>query len=300
MSKKSKIIVFGATGMIGHKMLLRLSQQKNVQLIAVLRGKTSRLTNHKDQKITDFFSRISLVEEFDAQKNEDTVNLLNTHKPDVILNCIGITLRRNEIKDLEYAKKINSDFPHLLANWVQQNDSKLIHFSTDCVFSGQDPQPYTENSPKTAYDNYGKTKAIGEVIGKNCLTLRGSMIGPEIFHKSELLEWAWSQKGKSVCGFKNVLYSGVTTDVMANLLIKILAENINLQGLYQVSSNPISKYDLLCLINKTFQLELQIEPVEEPRSAKILSSKKISDEIGFKCPSWPEMLDDIANNLFNN
>ena len=285
-----KILIFGAGGMIGHQMY-RQFLNTNFTILGTLK---QPLKNY-DQ--FNLFKSQQIKDHFDIFDFDRVQNLLNEFKPDIILNCIGITLRKPEIKDLEYTKKINSDFPQLLNIWCKKNNANLIHFSTDCVFSGK-RGPYTEESLPDATDVYGITKAQGEVVGSNSLTLRGSMIGRELFGKTELLEWALSQKNNTIKGFSKAYYSGVTTSVMSELVAKIVSNENILTGLYQVSGASISKYDLLQLINTEFLLNMTLEKNESYSTEKILISQKITEKMGFYCSPWPVMIQNLSKDLF--
>lgn len=280
-----KILVFGASGMIGHKMFLHLQGDGHEVYGTVHHD----LASYSDISL---FKSEKIIPAVDVAKNDQALSILENLKPDLVINCVGITLRKPEIKDLEYCTKINSEFPHFLKNWVQANKSYLIHFSTDCVFSGE-KEFYTEDAKPDATDVYGRTKALGEVIGENVLTLRGSQLGFEIFGKSELLEWALKQKKKTVKGYKNAIYSGVTTVVMAELVASLIVRSDKLTGLYHVSSAAISKYELLQKINQKFQLEMTIYEDEGYHTRKVLLSEKINQRIGFRCPSWDTMIDQL-------
>lgn len=285
----NKILIFGAGGMIGHKMFRVLTAQKKYQVIGTLR-------RHRNEFQTfNLFNAENSIECLDVANFADVEKILNQVKPDVILNCIGITLRKPEIKNEELCKKINSDFPHFLKKWIQENNKYLIHFSTDCVFSGKDG-PYTEASIPSATDTYGQTKAKGEVVDQGCLTLRGSMIGRELTGKTELLEWALSQKNKQIKGFRKAMYAGVTTDTMAELVVQLLQKPLS--GLYQVSGTPISKFDLLMLINKHFNLNQVIEADDSYATEKILISDKLSQTMGFYCSDWDQMVKKITLDSF--
>ncbi|MFZ3231143.1 MAG: sugar nucleotide-binding protein [Pseudobdellovibrio sp.] len=282
-----KILVFGAGGMIGHKMF------KNLKLEGFNVYGTLKQSREKYESFHLFDSQNSF-EYIDVINRMDVLTVLNQIRPDVVLNCIGITLRKPEIKDFDYCVRINSEFPHFLNNWCENNNSYLVHFSTDCVFSGKDG-PYTEKSYTSADDFYGRTKSLGEVFSESAITLRGSMIGEELFGKTELLEWAFSQENKTIKGFSNVMYAGVTTSVMAELVGKLIRSSERLVGLYQVSSKPISKYAFLQLINTAFNLNMTIAEDKSYASSKILLSDKLSGKIGFRCPEWSVMIDQLVN-----
>ena len=281
-----KILVIGVGGMIGHKMF-QILKSKGHEVLGTIKKDKFKYEHF------NLFLKDELIEHVDVLDHNKILQILNETKPEVILNCVGITLRKTEINDFEYCKKVNSDFPHFLKKWVEENKSYLIHFSTDCIFSGKDG-PYTEESRTSAEDIYGRTKAAGEVTGNHTLTLRGSMIGRELYGKTELLEWAISQKNKTIKGFSKAIYSGVTTNFMAELVSELISMPKKLTGLYQVSSEPITKLDLLRLINKYFDLKMTINEDSGFSTSKILINEKLKKSIGFNCPTWPEMVEILA------
>lgn len=282
-----KILVLGAGGMIGHKIYQELSKTFPETYACFKRS-------FDEYKGFGLFDPAKVIDNVDVFFFEKVETVLNRLKPDVILNCVGITLRKPEIKDFNYCLELNSFLPQRLRCWAAQNHSRVIHFSTDCVFDGTEGH-YVEDSYPSAKDVYGRTKYLGEITGPQCLTLRGSMIGRELFGKSELLEWAFSQAGKPIKGYSKALYSGVTTSVMAGLVRKILQRPTVITGLYQVSSTPISKFELLQKINQAFQLKMKVEEDCSYVSKKDLVSSKIRTEIGFICPSWDEMINQLAS-----
>lgn len=239
------------------------------------------------------FNPAKVVEGVDVVPFEGLEAALNRVMPDAVVNCIGITLRKEQVGDAEYCYEVNGMLPHRLKCWGQRNNARIIHFSTDCVFDGSEGH-YTETSNPTAKDVYGKSKYLGEITDSNCLTLRGSIIGRELTGKTELLEWALSQRGTQIKGFSKVIYSGVTTNVMAKLVAQILQRPVFLSGLYQISSEPISKYELLQKINVAFGLDTKITEDCSYVSKKDLVSLKLKNEIGFVCPSWDEMIKELV------
>jgi dTDP-4-dehydrorhamnose reductase len=282
-----RILVLGAGGMIGHKMFQFLTS-KYPETYGTVRRPFDDYAN------ISFFIRDKILPGLDVSNWAEVEKVLTQVSPDVILNCIGVTLRKPEIKDLNYSLELNSFLPHRLKCWSAQKNVKVVHFSTDCVFNGK-AGAYDELSLPTAEDTYGRTKYLGEVVGPTCLTLRSSMIGREIYGKSELLEWALAQHGKTIQGYSRAIYSGITTEVMAELVGRILQSSQFLSGLYQVSSSPISKYELLKKINSAFKLEMKIEEDCSYVSKKDLDSSKIRREMGFVCPSWDEMINQLAS-----
>jgi dTDP-4-dehydrorhamnose reductase len=168
----------------------------------------------------------------------------------------------------------------------------MIHVSTDCVFSGRKGN-YREDDPSDAEDLYGKTKYLGEVHESHCVTLRTSMIGRELSRKQGLLEWFLSQRGR-VQGFKNALFSGFTTLELSRIIDKILTEHPGKGGLYHVSSDPISKFDLLTLIKRKMGLRIEIMPAEEPRLDRSLDSTRFRSEFKYTPPTWEEMIEELS------
>ena len=199
--------------------------------------------------------------------------MLNNLCPDFIINAAGITIRRGVNNKIHRTILINSALPHLLAEWTKMNNKKLIHFSTDCVFSGKTGF-YSELSLPDAEDLYGKTKALGEVSNSNTLTLRASMIGRELENKTELLEWFLKQIDSDIYGFSKVIYSGISTNRMAEYIFKIINDYPEMHGIYNVSSTPISKHDLLRLFNLYFNKTTNIICDESYKSNKDLDSIK--------------------------
>ena len=156
----------------------------------------------------------------------------------------------------------------------KKNNSKLIHLSTDCVFNGRTGN-YNDDSIPDAMDLYGLSKAKGEVKNSSSLTLRCSMIGREVYNFTELFEWLYSMKGKSIEGYNNVIYSGITTVRMGKIIKFIIKNYISMSGIYNISSVPISKFDLLKKLSNAFELNIDIKENPNIVSNKILISKNL-------------------------
>ena len=279
--------------MIGHKMAQSLNDKNGLEII---------LNSRSNSKILSQLYPKCKIYENDFLK-DDINNLLDIVHPDFIINAVGITIRRG-VEDFKKASLINSIFPHKIDNWASKFDKKLIHFSTDCVYSGNKGN-YLDSDIPDAEDNYGKSKASGEISSENTLTIRSSMVGREIFNKTELLEWVVSNKNKKINGYENVIYSGVTTLWMSKTIVKILTKLPELNGIYNISSEPISKYDLISKINKHFKLNIDIEADRSFFSNKSLNSNKFFLKSKIKKPDWDEMLLNLYNdnkknnNLYN-
>jgi dTDP-4-dehydrorhamnose reductase len=283
-----KILILGGDGMIGHKMGQVLSAQ-NHEIVISIREK-------KDLTLKSISSKAKVF--FNDFLKDNILDFLDKVNPDVIINAIGITIRRGSTKNISDTIYLNSFFPHQLSNWALAFKKRLIHFSTDCVFSGSEGS-YLEDTTPDALDYYGKTKGLGEVNSKSSLTIRSSMIGPELFNKTELFEWIINNKDKEINGFSRVMYSGVTTVYMSKLVADLIDNHKNLSGIYNVASKPISKFELLHLINDNFDLGLIINDDKTVISNKTLNDSKIEKEIGLQVPSWDELIFELKKDYMN-
>ena len=214
-------------------------------------------------------------------------------KPKLVINCIGIVNKLVTDKNKAKVTFVNSYFPHKLAEICKENGSKLIHISTDCVFSGE-PEGfskkagnYTEDSKHSPTDFYGASKALGEVNDDYHLTIRTSIIGPEVKkHKKGLMEWFLKQKGKKVKGYTKVIWSGVTTLELAKQIIDLYEKEVS--GLVNLASKPISKYDLLCLMKEVYGLKGKVKKDSSLKCDR--SMKSIRKDINYSIPTHKQML----------
>jgi dTDP-4-dehydrorhamnose reductase len=278
-----RILILGGNGMIGHKMYQILSAVCNDTWV-LLRQDLDRLPYKR------IFNKEKVIGNVDCKEFDKLTNILESLNPDIIVNAAGITIRRGINNSLCHSILLNAALPHFLEEWVNGKKAKrLIHFSTDCVFSGKIGS-YTEESETDANDYYGRTKALGEVKGPKSLTIRGSMIGRELANHTELLEWCIAQNGKKVKGFSNVIYSGITTVRMAEFVKEIIFQIPTLSGVYNVSSIPISKYELLMLFRKVFNLDIEILNDESYSARKDLISEKFYIETGLVIPNWEDLI----------
>ena len=282
----SRILIFGASGMIGHALWRALSLSSH-DIFGTMYGRGDRFAH-----LHGLFQR-NVSESFDAGDPQQVRSILQQVHPEVVVNCVGITKRKNEANDLAAMFQVNALFPHQVALWAKQNKARVIHFSTDCVFDGATGN-YHERSVMTAPDLYGQSKYFGELDYDHCLTIRTSMIGREISGFSELLEWFLAQKGKRIRGFRNALYSGVTTNTMAPIIRRIIEHQPDLSGRYQVAGPVISKYDLLCQLRDAFGLDMTIEPDESFHCDRTLQSNKFTKATGIKMPAWSEMIANLV------
>ena len=283
-----RIVILGASGLIGHKLFQTLHDRF---------GDAHAVLHRDRQAFAQFglFDNDRVVDKVDAMDFANLRGILHALNPDVVLNCIGITKRRPAVNDPEQAITINSLLPHRLANWGQENDTRVIHFSTDCVFDGSIGD-YDEESDTTGKDPYGKTKALGEIRYPHSLTIRSSFIGRELTEKSELLEWFLAQGGQQIRGFTKAYYSGVSTIQMCRVVGDIIEKHPNLGGLMTLAMpEPISKYDLLCVAKKSFGLDVEIEADDSFEVKPTLNGTKLCAAMNLQLPTWQEMMDELAS-----
>lgn len=283
-----KILVLGGTGMLGHKLFQTLRLRFPGTMCT-----TRRPVTHPPYHCMDFLQGPDVITGVDVFDYPRLESVLFDLKPDYVINCVGVIKQRDAAALPIPSLTINSLLPHKLATTTSRWGGRLIHFSTDCVFSGR-RGAYVETDLSDAEDLYGKSKYLGEVAADNALTLRTSIIGRELTEHHSLLDWFLSQTGGQVRGFRRVMYSGVTTNEMANVISLILTQYPGLAGLYQVVSSPISKHDLLCLIRDAFRLTTHIEPDDTIVSDRSMRGDKFQQATGYVAPSWSQLVDSLA------
>lgn len=276
-----KIIVMGASGMLGHVVLAVLSKKSSLDVIGTVRSMQSINRLHMNLR-----KRCHVLS--DIENLDQLVSLFSTQKPDIVVNCIGV------IKQLEYANDpisvlpINSILPHRLSNLCKLSNARLIHISTDCVFSG-DKGNYLEDDLSDATDLYGKSKYIGEVSYPHCVTLRTSIIGHELIGKNALLEWFLSQKNP-VNGYSKAVFSGLPTNELARVISDYVIPNKSLSGIYHVASDPINKYDLLKKIAQVYKKEILINMESNFIIDRSLNSNRFEKYTGYVAGEWSQLL----------
>lgn len=276
--------------MLGHKLLQIWREKFEVWT-------TVRPTHFSDRQ-SEILNQNKIIYGVDAEKFGSVHSAVNKVCPDVIVNAIGIIKQVSTSNNVVKTLTVNSIFPHQLANLVQSSQIRLINISTDCVFSGKKGN-YREADVADAIDLYGKSKNLGEVISSdNCLTIRTSIIGRELTTRHSLVEWFLSQSGKKIKGYKNAIFSGFPTIFIAEIIADLIVNHKEMKGLYHVSSQPISKFDLLVLLKKAFQIDVGIEPFEEFKINRSLDSTKFRRETGFQPASWKDMIKKMANDPF--
>jgi dTDP-4-dehydrorhamnose reductase len=276
-----KVLVLGGSGMLGHKVWQAFAPRFDTYV--TLRGDIAsyaRLGIFDESRV---LSRV-VVEDFESVKRAFAL----TH-PEVVINCVGIVKQDAAARDAVPSITVNALFPHVLARLCREEGARLIHLSTDCVFSGRKGH-YVEADPPDAEDLYGRSKLLGEVVYENCLTIRTSMIGRELKGTHGLMEWFLSEKGNHVRGFRRAVFSGFTTAALSELIADIIVEQPELNGLYHVAADPITKFALLSLVKEVYGLQIEIEADETFVCNRSLDGARFSATTGFVPPTWLEMI----------
>lgn len=276
-----KILVFGASGMIGSAMFRVLSSMPDWQVWGTLR-------TDRDKKFFSSEQIDGLVAGVDVEKHESLIRMFARVKPDVVVNCIGLTKHHKEADDPQLALPLNALLPHRMADLCAVAGARLIHVSTDCVFAGTKGN-YTEFDAPDADDVYGRSKYLGEVDYPHAITLRTSTIGHELQSTYGLLEWFLAQR-VSCKGFKRAIFSGLPNIEFARVVKDVVIPRSDLCGLYHVGADPIDKYELLKLIANIYGKQLDIVCDEQFKIDRSLNSTRFNQETGYKPTPWPALI----------
>ena len=283
-----RIIILGSNGLLGNTIIRYFFENFNYETFGFCRDSSKLGFLNKNN-----FQRINVVK--DIFNTEDLKKKIEKIKPDVIINSIGIT---NKIKNensnfIQKIIQVNSLFPHQLQLLCLQLGIRLIHLSSDCVFSG-DKGFYSEQDNPDPIDIYGKSKLLGELDYENTITIRKSVIGHEINSKNGLLEWFLKQEGE-VKGYKKAIFSGITVLELARVIDMYIIPNQNLRGVYHISGQSISKYNLLKIIASEYKKVIKIVPNEEVKIDRSLNSTKFNKITGYQSEAWPKLIKSMAN-----
>lgn len=277
-----KILVIGATGMLGYSLFSNLSDYSNLDVFGTVRSINGKEIFFK-KRTNKLIHNIQIDDIYSVEK---TISAL---EPDIVLNCIGIIKQRDISKQHISAITINSLFPHQLANICDRNNSRLIHFSTDCVFDGMIGN-YKENDLPTATDLYGKSKCLGEINYGRHITLRTSIIGHELSTSVSLIGWFLNQE-KCVDGFSKAIFSGLPTCYIAKILAELVFTNPELKGMYHLSVDPIDKFSLLSLVAEIYKKRITINSNTSFSINRSLNSNNFRNITGFVPPKWNELVE---------
>lgn len=279
----TKVLVLGASGMLGNVVLKLLSANSSLAVKGTIRS-SAMLQYFSDELKKQIISGID-VENFDG-----LMHLFSVVKPDVVINCIGVIKQLAAANDVLGAIPVNTIFPHRLARLCDVAGARLIHISTDCVFNGKGKRGhYVESDVSDAEDIYGKSKYLGEVSYPNTLTLRTSIIGHEFNSSNGLVEWFLKQEG-SVKGFTRMIFSGLPTVEIARVINEHVIPDATLQGVYHLASAPISKYELLRLIAAQYKKNIEIVPDDKLVLDRSLNASRFNTQTGYQPPDWVELV----------
>ena len=280
-----RILLLGGTGMLGHRLWIDLGKRHDVW--TTVRGERNPFPDVPQ------FPPDHLVRRVDGLASDDVIGALATVRPELVINCIGLIKQLEHAGDPLPALSMNAVLPHRVAAICRAVGARFVHISTDCVFSGRKGH-YLETDPSDAEDVYGRTKFLGEVQGPGAITLRTSIIGQELKNRLGLVEWFLAQRG-TIPGYRKALYSGFTTGELSRILLERVIPDPELGGVYQVSSEPISKYDLLLLVKEAYGKEIEILPEDRFVCDRTLDSTRFRKATGYVPPAWPEMVRGMAS-----
>lgn len=280
---RTRVLILGGTGMLGHVLFSELSKCRALDVYATVRN-----SDRLDRWFPDEL-RANIRTNVDADNFDTVIRALASIQPDVVINCIGLIKQLAISSDPLSSITTNSLLPHRVSLVCRTAGARMIHVSTDCVFNGSKGQ-YTEDDPSDATDLYGRSKFLGEVAYPHCITLRTSIIGHELKGKLGLIEWFLAQEG-TVNGFTHAIYSGVPTIELARIIRNYILPNPDLSGVYHVSVEPISKYELLKLVANRYSKQTQIVPFDDFHQDRSLDSSRFRKATGYKAPSWEELVD---------
>jgi dTDP-4-dehydrorhamnose reductase len=285
-----KVLIIGATGMLGYSLFKNLSNEPTLEVYGTVRN-----INGKEHYFSDCSN--SIIKNVDVSELSSIEFVISKINPDVVLNCIGLIKQHSISKQHIDAVTINSLLPHQLASLCYKYNCKLIHFSTDCIFDGKKGM-YTEQDIPDALDLYGRSKYLGEVDYAPHLTLRTSIIGHELNSAVSLVDWFLSQEN-STNGFSKAIFSGLPTCFIARLLIEKILPSEDLVGVYQLSVEPIDKFSLLKIIAEIYNKKIEIIESTVLQIDRSLNSERLRDALNLEIPSWESLISEMHDDYEN-
>ena len=276
-----KSLVLGASGMLGHAIFRFLAASEGHDVLGTIRSPRPL------RSVPDELQRC-LICGVDVQNADDLIQLFAQVRPEIVINCVGIVKQVADADDALTVLPINALLPHRLAKLCELANARMIHISTDCVFTGTKGM-YTEQDSPDAQDLYGRSKLLGEVEYPTAITLRTSIVGHELGGAHGLVGWFLAQSG-AVKGYKCAVFSGLPTVELARVIRDYVLPHPQLHGVYHVSSDPISKYELLRLVAQHYDKKIDIVPDDELVIDRSLDSSKFRQLTGYAPPSWPELV----------
>jgi len=282
MKQTKKILILGAAGMSGSALIRYFSSDVNFTVYGSV--KTSNLVRQLEARTPN----AQIISSINVENQDCLTRLFDSVKPDFVVNCVGIVKQLPQSNDPLAVLPINSLLPHRLARLCEIVGARLVHLSSDCVFSGKKGS-YLESDVPDATDLYGRSKLLGEVDYPNAITLRTSLIGPELHGARSLLNWFLAQDS-SVRGFTKAVFSGLPAIEVARIIEKYVLLHPELHGVYHLSVDPISKYDLLHMIKAVYKKKIEIIPDESLLIDRSLDSTRFQEATGFAPKPWRELV----------
>jgi dTDP-4-dehydrorhamnose reductase len=276
-----RVLVLGASGMLGNAVLRVFAESPGFEAYGTVRSLSVL-------KLLPEQVRANIISGVDVENSDSMVAVMDRVRPNVVVNCIGLVKQLAQADDPLQAIPINALLPHRLARLCALVNARFVHMSTDCVFSGAKGM-YTEDDVSDAYDLYGRSKFLGEVDYPNAITLRTSIIGHELDRHTSLVGWFLKQEGQ-VKGFDRAIFSGLPTVEVARVIRDFVIPHAGLRGLYNLSAEPINKFDLLALVAKAYGKQVIINRDSGLVIDRSLDSSRFRQATGFKPKSWPELV----------
>ena len=285
---KLKVLILGGDGMLGHMFLKKFKKEHEV--LATVRRQQPDTSKLYQENISDYIYNVDATNYISIEKS------FQLFSPDFVINCIGLTKSLCVKKDTANAIYLNALFPHMLLKTCKKYDVKLVQFSSDCIFSGDDGA-YEEASVPDSKDLYGLSKTLGEVNSSQCLTIRKSTIGLERYTSHGLIEWFLDATG-TIKGYTNALYSGITSSELVRVVDFVICRKSFLSGIVNIASEPISKYSLLKRLSILLERDdIKIEEDSSFKCDRSLNGNKFESITGYKVPSWDNMLYELAEEI---
>jgi dTDP-4-dehydrorhamnose reductase len=281
MGSQRKVLVLGAAGMLGHAVLSSLARSPSEEVTGTARSPASRA------RLPEPLQRL-VLDGIDVETPRGLDTAFEKARPDVVINCVGLVKQLAHAEDPIAAISVNALLPHQLLRRCEATGARLVHISTDCVFSGTRGM-YREDDAPDAEDLYGRSKLLGEVGGPRAVTLRTSIVGPELGTAHGLLGWFLSQRGP-VKGYRRAIFSGLSTVELARVIRDHVIPRDDIRGLHHVSAAPISKLDLLRLFARAYGKSIEIVPDDTPVIDRSLDSTRFRTLTGYAPPAWPELV----------
>jgi dTDP-4-dehydrorhamnose reductase len=276
----ANVLVIGGSGLLGNAVARVLSRSANLRVTCTVRGPATSARLRAA-------GPIEVIESVDALRLEDLESAFARARPAVVVNCVGATKHVDTGNEASAAYLANAVLPHVLSTLCATHGSRLVHVSTDCVFTGRKGM-YVESDRPDAEDVYGQSKAAGEVRYRHALTIRTSIIGHEIDTDRSLIEWFMRQS--SCRGFRRAIFSGFPTVTLARIIRDVVIPDPSLHGLYHVAAPPIDKYDLLTKVADAYALPVTVTPDDGFVIDRSLDGSRFAAATGFVSPGWDELV----------